>query len=252
MKNSMIEGVILLNKPVDATSFDCIRHLKKLLPRKTEVGRLKIGHAGTLDPFATGLLIICIGRAATRHIKDFMGMPKKYTATAKIGQVTDSLDNTGTLIETESLPLPTTAVLQSAIASFGGGYEQTPPAYSALKFNGKPLYELARKGKISDEQMAKITTAKKRDVTLYDCKLDEHDDDSFTVTATVSQGTYIRTLLHDIAQRAGSTGATTHQLHREAIGHFDCSQAVSLDDITAETLAALVHPVEEMIRSKKR
>lgn len=239
----MLEKLLLLNKPADYSSFDCIRRLKPLLPKRT-----RIGHAGTLDPFATGLLIVCIGRGATKHLSSFMGLPKTYTATAQLGRVTATLDHTGQNIATPETPLPTEQQLLEALHSFGSGYEQTPPAYSALKHNGTPLYKLARTGKVDEDEMNAILATKRRSATLYRTSLDAVAHNEFTVTATVSQGTYIRTLMHDIAQRAGSSGATTTQLHRASIGPFHCDNALDLSQLSSETLKHYWQPIEQVLQ----
>lgn len=239
----MLEKLLLLNKPADCSSFDCIRRLKPLLPKKT-----RIGHAGTLDPFATGLLIICIGRGATKHLSSFMGLPKTYTATAQLGRVTTTLDHTGQDIMAPETIRPTEHQLREALLTFGNGYEQTPPAYSALKHNGTPLYKLARKGKIDEKEMNAILAKKRRSATLYHTSLDAVSGHEFTVTATVSQGTYIRTLMHDIAQHAGSSGATTMQLHRASIGPFHCDHALDLVQLSDTTLEQYGQPIEQVLQ----
>lgn len=243
----MLEKLLLLNKPSDCSSFDCIRRLKPLLPKRT-----RIGHAGTLDPFATGLLIVCIGRGATKHLSSFMGLPKTYTATAELGRVTTTLDYTGQDIAVPTTALPTEKQLHEALKSFGDSYEQTPPAYSALKHNGTPLYKLARNGKVNEEEMNAILAKKRRSATIYHASLAAVTDKQFTVTATVSQGTYIRTLMHDIAQRAGSSGATTTELHRAAIGPFTSDQALDLDQLSADTLEQHWQPVTDALVDKKK
>jgi tRNA pseudouridine55 synthase len=231
-------GFLLINKPVDMTSFGCIRYLKRVIREK-----VKIGHAGTLDPFATGLLIVALGREATRLISKIMVMEKTYIATGKCGELTDTLDYTGTIVAT-SENIPSEQEIKAAMASFGSSYEQIPPIYSALQHEGQRLYALARKNSMSVEELQKIAEDKRRTVQLYDLQLLSYEAPEFTIKARVSHGTYIRTLVNDIATRAGSC-ATTYKLTRTAIGSFDVTQATSLPDIqTVDDINRLIIPVE--------
>jgi tRNA pseudouridine55 synthase len=224
MDTVLNSGFLLLNKPAGISSYGCIAVLKRIVKQK-----IKIGHAGTLDPFASGLLIIAFGRQATRKLSSFMAMEKSYVATGKLGQLTDTLDCTGQQIATSEC-VPSQEELQKALASFGQSYEQTPPIYSALKYEGSCLYTLARNKKIDVLQLQAIVEKKRRVVQLYDLQLLSYDFPYFTICARVSCGTYIRTLVNDIAVRAGSF-ATTIQLVRSSIGPFTISQAVELADI---------------------
>lgn len=226
----MISGFLLVNKPIGISSYACIGRIKFLLRQDpSSPKKVKIGHAGTLDPFASGLLIIAISREATRLLSQCMAMKKTYIATGKCGELTDTLDCTGVIIETSSI-IPTEQELHNALDSFGSSYEQTPPIYSALKHEGSPLYALARTNKLDDEQLHAIAGAKRRTIQLYDKQFLSYDPPYFTIQATVSQGTYIRTLINDIAIRAGSC-ATTHKLTRTAIGPFTLDQALDLSSI---------------------
>ena len=223
-----ITGFILLNKPKDVSSFSCVNHIKKLLPRKA-----KVGHTGTLDNFATGLLIICIGRQATKQVPSLMGLDKTYVVTAKLGELTDTLDCTGEIIETKSASSITKEGLENAIKALGRSYVQVPPIYSALKHQGRPLYELARKQKMTEEELGKIVELKKREVQLHELQLTDFSPPYFSFIARVSKGTYIRSLAHDIATKAGSI-ATTYELERSAIGHISLDQAITLDALTSQ------------------
>jgi tRNA pseudouridine55 synthase len=262
-------GFLLINKPVDMTSFSCIKHLKRVIREK-----VKIGHAGTLDPFATGLLIVALGREATRLISRIMVMEKTYIATGKCGELTDTLDYTGTVIETTE-NIPSEQEIRNAMASFGSSYEQIPPIYSALQYEGERLYSLARKNSMPVEELQKIAESKKRVVQLYDVQLLSYEPPYFTIQARVSHGTYIRTLVNDIAVRAcpssfdeltsfakgfGAHGrmsggeqsragscATTYQLARMAIGPFNLDQATDLEAIkTIEDVNRLIIPLENL------
>lgn len=227
MQDIEITGTLLINKPVGITSYDCIRHIKTILrPNKP-----KIGHAGTLDPFASGLLIICIGRQATKNIDTLVGKDKEYLVKAKLGELTDTLDLTGKIIEDTTGPIAITKQqLQPVFDNFEKSYIQTPPAYSALKFNGEPLYKLARENKISTEELEKITQAKRREVAIHRLELLDFNAPFFTFKAHVSKGTYIRSLANDIAQKL-DLPATTYELCRTQIGDFKLEQAVKLEEI---------------------
>jgi tRNA pseudouridine55 synthase len=217
-----LAGFLLLNKPTGVTSHYCIRQIKQILDYK-----IKIGHAGTLDSFATGLLIIGIGRAATRHISQLMQLDKWYTATGKLGQLTDTLDFTGTLIQDEETSGITQDKITIAIHDLGHQYQQVPPIYSALKYHGRALSDLARQGKLSHEQLQSIVETKAKVVTIYSCELLSFDPPFFTIEAHVSHGTYIRILVDDIAKKI-DTHATTHELNRTKIGPFSVQQTQSL------------------------
>src|SRR6266404_3305046 len=217
-------GFLLINKPAGISSFGCIKYLKRILRQK-----IKIGHAGTLDPFATGLLIVALGREATRLISQIMVMEKTYIATGKCGELTDTLDYTGTVVSASEY-IPSEQEMRTSLASFGSSYTQIPPLYSALKYKGERLYALARNNSIELQELQEIAASKSRTVQLYDVQLLSYASPQFTIKARVSHGTYIRTLINDIAVRAGSC-ATTHQLVRTAIGSFDLAQATDLEAI---------------------
>jgi len=194
-----------------------------LLPKQ-----LKIGHTGTLDDFATGLLIICIGRQATRMSSALMGMSKEYVFTAKLGELTDSLDLTGNILETVEDIKVTRQQLVDAIQSLCPSYDQIPPIYSALKHEGQPLYHLARRGLKSSEELEKIVAQKGRTVTISDFQLLDFNPPFFTVRMTVSKGAYVRSLANDIAQKLGLP-ATTYKLERTMINTLSLHQAQKLD-----------------------
>src|SRR5438105_9832776 len=164
----MFSGFLLVNKPIGISSYACIGRIKFLLRQDDSVPKkIKICHAGTLDPFASGLLIVAIGREATRLLSQCMAMKKTYSATGKCGELTDTLDCTGTIIA-QSDTIPFEQDLREALKSFGSSYEQTPPIYSALKHEGSPLYALARKNILDEGQLQAIADAKRRIVQLYD------------------------------------------------------------------------------------
>ena len=236
MKNLIKSGFLLINKPAGISSYGCIAYLKRIIKQK-----VKIGHAGTLDPFATGLLIIALGRQATRLMARIMVMEKTYVATGKCGELTDTLDGTGTVVNTCTY-IPSEEELENSMFSFGSSYEQIPPLYSALKHQGSPLYALVRDNTMSEQELKQIVANKVRTIQLYDMQLLSYESPYFTIQARVSHGTYIRTLINDIAVRAGSC-ATTYKLARTAIGPFDLFQATDLKTINSlEDINQLVIP----------
>jgi len=235
-------GYLLINKsafakasadrPENITSFQCVNHIKKIIRQATKE-KIKIGHAGTLDPFATGLLIICVGRQATKKISNFLNLDKTYLVKAKLGELTDTLDKTGAIVEEEkeqTSPAISKNALEGAIRALGAEYVQTPPIYSALKHEGQPLYKLAREKSVDQSKLEEIIKSKSRVVKLYKVELLEYEPPFFTFIAHVSKGTYIRSLANDIAKLAGSC-ATTYELERTKIGDFSVKDAVSLDKI---------------------
>lgn len=230
MNTPVKTGFLLINKPCGISSYGCIAYIKKILQQK-----VKIGHAGTLDPFASGLLIVAIGREATRIISTISALQKTYVATGKLGELTDTLDLKGTVVRNIDF-IPTKDGIQAALASFGTSYEQVPPLYSALKHEGYSLYKLIRQENVPLTDLEVVAEQKRRTVHFYNLELISFESPFFTITCTVSQGTYIRSLVNDIAIRAGSC-ATTYALKRTAIGNFLLSQAANLEQLnTVEDL----------------
>lgn len=216
-------GFLLVNKPKDTASFKIVTQLRRILENK----KLKVGYAGTLDPFATGLLIVGVGRPATRVLHTITKWDKRYIARAKLGEHTDTLDLTGQIVELCNTDV-TEKQLFSAIKRLGKQYTQIPPVYSALKHGGVPLYKLARHKKKTHDDLREALEKKARDVQLYEVTLTKFSFPFFTIEAHVSHGTYIRTLVDDIARNAGSC-ATTHELTRTAIGKVKLEDAIDLE-----------------------
>ncbi len=225
MTHDTSPGFLIINKPIDITSFDCIRHIKKILKQK-----IKIGHTGTLDDFATGLLIICIGKEATKFSNTLLNLDKEYIVKAKLGELTDTLDLTGKIIEQKNALKITKANLQKAIEKLGKSYMQIPPIYSALKYKGKPLYKLIRGKKLNKKKLEEIVKQKARKITIHKIKLIDFDYPFFTIKTIVSKGCYIRSLANDIAQIL-KVPATTYELTRTKIGKIDLKNAINLINI---------------------
>lgn len=216
----MENGILLINKPVGISSYDAIRHIKRLLPKGT-----KIGHAGTLDPLAEGLLIVGIGRSATKTLGSIMLLKKTYEASGILGKIYDSQDITGTLIEEHSFDTVRKKEAKGALKKFVGKIEQIPPMHSALKHKGKPLYKLAREGREIDR--------KARPVRVYKLRLKKWSPPDFQLRIVCSSGTYVRTLIHDIGSELG-VGASMSALKRTRIGKYSLRKAHRLDTLTSE------------------
>ena len=210
-----MEGIININKPSGISSFDVIRVLRKTLKEK------RIGHTGTLDPLATGVLIICVGKA-TRLAQDIEGYSKVYVAELELGYKTDTYDIEGSVTEKSSIESVTFDEFKNVVDSFVGHSKQLPPMYSAIKINGQKLYELARKG-IEVER-------KIRDINIDFIEIVEFDGKKAKIRCKVSKGTYIRSLIYDIGEKLG-TFATMTSLVREKVGDIDIANAFSLEEI---------------------
>lgn len=213
----MANGVLIVNKPEGFTSSDVVAKLRGIF------GQRKIGHTGTLDPNATGVLPICLG-SATKICDYLTDHTKTYIATAKLGFTTDTQDVWGTIIEekTKEAANLTSEEVRAAILGFIGDIEQVPPMYSALKVNGKKLYELARAG-IEVERKA-------RPITIYDIQILDMKLPEFTIEVTCSKGTYIRTLCHDIGLKLGC-GAMMTSLVRTKVGQYTLEDAYTLENL---------------------
>ncbi|MBT4594313.1 tRNA pseudouridine(55) synthase TruB [bacterium] len=218
---------MLVDKPHGITSFDCIRKLKRLIPRGT-----KIGHGGTLDPFATGLIIVAIGRGATKHLGNLLGLDKCYKVAVSFGTEHDTLDNTGTEGRTCKIPELPQIKLEEILHSFTPGYEQVPPIFSALKSGGQSLCRLARKESPDMDELKKIAISKCRAVKIYNIELKSMDLPEFSFSVKVSKGTYIRSLVRDIGDRCNSC-ATTTALRRTRVGIFSVETAQKLETFSS-------------------
>lgn len=208
-------GFILVNKPVGITSFKLVYIIKKKLNVK------KVGHCGTLDPLASGLMLVLVGKY-TKLQEKFMKQDKVYLATIKLGIRTDSGDLDGKIISQSDYSHIKKIDIKNALNSFIGKISQIPPMYSALKVNGKKLYELARKG---------ITIERKsREITIYNIDFLDFQKDTFSIRIKCSSGTYIRTLVEDIGEKI-NTDTVLINLVREEIGNYKLSAAINIDDI---------------------
>ena len=234
-----MEGFLLVSKPAGVTSFSCIGKIRHILGNK----KAKVGHAGTLDKFANGLLVVGIGRGATRYLSTLLKLPKTYIGTGKLGELTDTYDLTGEIIETCDVSI-IEQQLQNALASFGDGYMQTPPIFSALKYKGQRLSDLSR-AQVQDVDLGEVIKSKQRQIFLYELALEKFDIPKFIIKANVSSGTYIRVLINDIAKKVDSC-ATTIDLQRTKIGPFELDNALDLEGLSLDELEQALINVEEM------
>lgn len=233
----MIHGIINVYKEKGFTSHDVVAKLRGI------VGQKKIGHTGTLDPDATGVLPVCLGKA-TKLCDLLTDKNKTYEAVLLLGKTTDTQDITGEVLEEKSTEALTEEKVREAIEGFIGDYEQIPPMYSALKVNGKKLYELAREGKVIER--------KARPVKILDIQILEVDLPKVRMEVSCSKGTYIRTLCHDIGEKLGC-GGCMESLIRTRVSTFRIEDAKTLDEIESlkqeGKLAELLVPIDAMFPS---
>ena len=225
----MPNGIIVIDKPQEWTSMDVCAKLRGLFHEK------RIGHGGTLDPMATGVLPVFVGRA-TRAVEFAADREKEYLAGLRLGLTTDTQDTTGTVLATHPVDL-TRAQVEAALPPFRGEIQQIPPMYSAIKRQGQKLYELARRGEEVDRPP--------RPVTIHALEIvDQASPTEYTLRVACSKGTYVRTLCHDIGQALGCGGAM-YALRRTQAAGFSLKDAVTLEAVqAAEEPAALLLPVD--------
>lgn len=223
--NNSPNGILLIDKPAGMSSFGVVARVRRILSQ--HVGKkVKVGHAGTLDPFATGLLIILVG-AACKEADRFLKLDKSYEATLVLGSISSTGDPEGELLTVSDL-VPTMLDIQAALAQFQGVITQTPPIFSAIKINGQRAYALARKGQEVDMPT--------RQVRIDRLELADYAYPEVKISCDVASGTYIRSLVSDIGEALG-TGAYTSQLRRTRIDHYEIDQAIGIaDDTSADTL----------------
>lgn len=210
-----INGILLLDKPLHLTSNGALQKVKRLF------GAKKAGHTGSLDPLATGMLPLCFGEA-TKFSQFLLDSDKSYRVTAKLGVRTQTGDAEGEVIATHPVDQVTLSLLEQVLTRFMGTIEQLPPMYSAIKFQGEPLYKLARRG-IEVERKA-------RAITIHELKLIDFNQDSFQIDVHCSKGTYIRTLVDDIGQALGC-GAFVSELRRTAVTPYSSKKMYTINEL---------------------
>lgn len=237
-----MNGIILINKQKDYTSHDVVAIVKKL-------SKEKVGHTGTLDPNATGVLPLLIG-GATQISKYLINHDKVYQAILKLGIKTDTADSTGTIIEQTEVnsSICTTKKIKNALNSFIGKQEQYPPMYSAIKVNGKKLYEYARKGE--------IVNVNSRNIEIYEICLDNIDEEEMEITFTIncSKGTYIRTVCEQIAEKLNTIGCMK-ELRRIQVGEFNIKDCITIEELKTnieepEFINSNIIKIEDLFKNK--
>jgi tRNA pseudouridine55 synthase len=223
-----MKGVLLVDKPAGWTSFDVVNYVRKMVARAEEKNpkQINVGHTGTLDPFATGLLVLLIGKEYTRRAGELSKLDKTYEVTMKLGETSSTGDPEGEITPISDT-IPTPEALQEALKRFMGQIEQIPPAYSAIKINGKRAYKLAREGKevVIEPRKVMVNRLETVDYTYPKVKL----------VADVSSGTYIRSLVEDIGRALG-TGAYTEDLRRVRITNYDIADAITRENISVSNI----------------
>ncbi|MBE6985666.1 MAG: tRNA pseudouridine(55) synthase TruB [Ruminococcaceae bacterium] len=213
----MANGILIVNKPQDWTSQDVVSKLRGVFHEK------RVGHGGTLDPMATGVLPVFFGRA-TRAVEFFEHADKKYVATLRLGLITDTQDTTGNVFENRQVSVSEEEI-KRALEKFVGQIEQIPPMYSAIKIGGKKLYELARAGKEVER--------KPRRIEIFSLKAEHLEGNDWRLFIHCSKGTYIRTLCHDIGIALGCGGCMA-SLVRTAAGVYDLDKSVTIEELIAD------------------
>ncbi len=212
----MTDGILLIDKPANMTSFGVVARVRRVLSEQNGM-KTKVGHCGTLDPFATGLLILCVGKEC-KNAGEYMKRDKVYEATVRLGQVSSTGDPEGEVTDVSDRQ-PSREDVEKALRTFVGDIQQTPPAHSAIKIGGQRAYKLARRGE--EVEMPKRT------VTIHDLEIIGYAYPELKIRTHVSSGTYIRSLAQDIGEALG-TGAYCTQLRRTSIADWDVTKAQTL------------------------
>lgn len=229
MRGQQISGILNVDKPAGMTSHDVVDRVRQM------TGQRRVGHAGTLDPSATGVLVVCLGQAT--RVAEYLMADKVYLAQMCLGVSTDTHDAEGEVTATAEVDVREEEV-REALASFVGPIQQVPPMYSALKREGTPLYKLARQG---------ITVEREpRPVEIHDIELLAWTPPLLIIRVECSPGTYIRALARDLGQKLGC-GAHLHSLTRLASGHFTLEKAVSLEALAQGNWREFIHPIDEAL-----
>ncbi len=213
--------LILIDKPQGWTSFDVVNKVRGLIRHKYNLKKIKVGHSGTLDPMATGLLLICTG-SWTKELHHLTGLDKKYTGLITLGIETDSYDAEGKVTKTRVVPTLSADAINTYLQPFFGEFEQYPPIFSAIKKDGKPLYELARAGK-------EVKT-EPRKVKVYDLQVLDYTPPVVEIMVHCGSGFYVRSLAHDLGEQIGC-GAHLSGLIRTAIGEYQLNDAFSMEEV---------------------
>lgn len=221
-KGRDISGILVVNKPLGLSSNQVLQRVKRLYNAN------KAGHTGALDPEATGVLPICLGEA-TKFSQLLLDSDKGYDTRGVLGQVRSTGDKEGEILQERPVPELDTETIETVLSRFRGDVEQVPPMFSALKMDGKPLYELARQG-MSQEEMRAVAEKKRRVIHIHELILNSFTPDSLNLSVRCSKGTYIRTLVEDIGEALGC-GAFVQDLHRTHSGPYNEGMSHTLDEL---------------------
>lgn len=213
-------SVILIDKPIDWTSFDVVNKIRFAIKHAFGLKKIKVGHAGTLDPLATGLLILCTG-SFTKKINDIQNQHKTYSGHIQLGAVTPTYDSESAPQNHKLVPEITNEILDQIISVFTGEIQQVPPIYSAIKIKGQKAYDLARRGQDAELQP--------RSIHIFSLVLNLQPENVLSFSVSCSKGTYIRSLAHDIGEFLGC-GAYLSSLRRDAIENYQVKDALSVDE----------------------
>lgn len=241
-KTNSVNGFLIINKPAGITSHDVVNHVRKFIssqakPRGRHRRLYAVGHAGTLDPFATGVLLVAVGNT-TRLLEYAKDFPKTYQAEVTLGATSDTDDLTGTLNPSHNVQAPSQEQVETTLHSFIGPIQQIPPAYAAIKIKGKKLYEYARRGETVER--------KPRKVVIQSIKLISYTYPLLTLEVNCGSGTYIRALGRDIGEKLGTGGYVSH-LERKSVHKFHISQALDPIKLSTVTLTSALLPQESLI-----
>lgn len=217
-KSNQKTGLLLISKPSGPTSHDMVDKVRQI------TGVKKVGHTGTLDPQAEGLLLILVGRPATKKQSNFLKLNKEYRAKIKLGEETDTLDAQGEVVSTYEGAWPSKKEISSLLKKFKGGYYQVPPAYSAKRINGERAYKLARRGEKPELEPEKID--------IYELELLDYSAPELGIRIKCSKGTYVRALARDIGKKLGC-GAHLTFLKRTQIGSYELKNAIAVSELNS-------------------
>lgn len=231
MKKKSFDGLLVIDKPSGVTSRDVVNRIQRLFPKRT-----RIGHTGTLDPLATGVLVLCIGKA-TRLAEYVQRMTKVYRTVAKLGAVSNTDDADGEITPYENASTPTKSEMEHTLSTFIGKISQVPPAFSAARVTGERAYSLARQGK--------SVTLEPRTVRIDQINLMRFEDSEMELEITCGKGTYIRSLIRDVGENLGC-GGYVEQLRRMRVGTFTVEEAHS-SEIDVETARNALLPIERAV-----
>ena len=229
-----MQGILLVDKPQGWTSFDVVNYVRKIVASHEgkKPKNCKVGHTGTLDPLATGLLVLLIGKDYTRQAVTLSKHDKTYEVTMKLGETSTTGDEEGEKIAVSDT-VPSEKAVREALGGLQGEIMQVPPQFSAMKVNGVRAYKLAREGKAVELEA--------RPATIYSNELTGYDYPFVKFTSRVGSGTYIRSLVEDLGQMLG-TGAYMSDLRRTTVGDFDIAQAVLVTEIQPDSLGSILIP----------